>query len=217
MRLFMILEYDKNTSIDIENHAFKWGGGMSYHLRNNGIEKLNLNLLTEINDNRDYLNNYWSIQGNAYLNFDFSWLRGNERFLSYLFPHGAKNIFHNKIFKYQIIPLIGFEYNNNYKIQNYIPKEYNLLNLYKISGTVFLFDDIFNLAAEYQYRINILNNASDPRKYYRFLQFSLNINLLKSVTNIIYLSAGLDYVDGENPLIGLQHQKFTQFCLKFKM
>mgnify|MGYP000948445635 FL=1 len=213
-------EYQKNTLTDEESDVFKWGAGYTFE-KNTPLDSdadLDCKLLLFLDECRDFIAQTRSGQGSFYINFAFNMQRNNSMWKPiYYFLPTSNPIFVGNIFTYRYEPLIGFEYDNIYESHKAKPLEYNLNNVYNLSGYIYFFDELINIDANYQYRINLLNNNVNAQKYFKYFRIGLNINLLKNISDKLHLLAGIDYVDGENPWIGLQRQKFTQLSMKFKM
>lgn len=211
------IELHKNTLISSEQDLFKYGMIISDKLKEITNYRLMLNLSLNFNDSRNYIDNLWAVQASSEFTFTFDILNDSDPFRFILPSLNPIVIIKPDFLAYQYVPTFCIEYNNIYTANTDNYKGIIYANVYKIYSTIYLFKQIMGISGDFQWGNNFSNNTANLIKTFNYQKLSLNINFFKNISDNIQLLAGLDYVNGENPWVGLSKQHYWQYGLKLKL
>lgn len=212
--LYPFVEFHRNSLIEKKQYNFKYGVGAFFLTRSLIGGNFNLAFNLNFGDSRNYIKNEWSYQTTLYSTFNF-----NKTFLKYIFSENPvfKNIGKFRLLSYKITPIFGLENKNIYMSNQDSIKGNLAINIYRLQGSLYLVEKFIQLTADLEWRNVFTNNTSNSQKMYNKKSFSFVFNFLKTLTEKIDFSFGVEYVKGESPLDGLTYQEYWAYSFRLKL
>jgi hypothetical protein len=216
MDLGFFAEYSRNTQKDKEQDVLKAGMAMEWQIFKLGQKYLSHSpiLIAKINYKRDGIKDTGSLQGALAYTHVF---KGRGDRFGFPLPNTT---FLPKVLAFTYSPLLGLEYEKIYNsgagglkgdvLRGYFQLEAALYPLAK------KWKRKLELELTYIYRRDITNSISEMNRTYKLLKTGISWYIL-TIKKMWWTGIGLTYVNGEDPSIGLEKQKYLQIGLKLKV